>query len=207
MHSSLIKLSAIDSAIIDFTSSLYDPKCFASVTQEEMRDALSSGQLISKQWLLRQLSEIDHDIQRAVVVGGWVGLLATAIEYSNPSLTVDSVDLDEKATMVATSTMGKCKGDAILGNMYEMDYGPYQCVINTSAEHIPDVTEWISLLKPNTLVVVQSNNARHVPDHINCVDSHHELVEMLNLSTVYFAGELVFPMYTRYMVIGLTGAF
>jgi hypothetical protein len=76
-------------------------------------------------------------------------------------------------------------------------------VINTSLEHIPNVRQWIDEIDAGTLIVAQSNNARHVPDHVNCVDSVTELERSLNLSETLYADELVFPMYTRYMVIGI----
>jgi hypothetical protein len=203
-----IQLNTMEEAIIAFTNGLYAPGVIDLVTKEEMRDMFSSGQLMSKKWLLEQFAnelgdEIDNlGIQSVVVAGGWVGLLARAINSLADWIGVDSLDVDPAATKVAEATLADCRGEAILGDMYEFDYAPYQCVVNTSAEHISDLPRWVNLLKPGTFVVVQSNNARHVPEHVNCVDSADELKALLGLSEVLYADELVFPMYTRFMVIG-----
>ena len=198
----------LEDTIIAFTNGLYAEGALDLMTKEEMRDALSSGQLKSKQWLLDVFAEelqqeIDNcELSTAVVVGGWVGFIAHALDAGDPLFTVDSLDLCGNATKVAANTLAECKGRAIKGDMYDFDYSKYQCVINTSAEHISDMPSWINLVTPGTFVVVQSNNARHVPDHVNCVDSSDELTALLGLSAVFYADELVFPMYTRYMVIG-----
>lgn len=203
-----IQLNSIEQAIISFTNGLYSPGALDLVTKEEMRDMLSSGQLMSKKWLLEEFAnhlggELDDlNVNQVLVAGGWVGILARAINDLADWISVDSLDLCEKATKVASATLSDCRGTAILGDMYDFDYSPYQCVVNTSAEHIPDLPRWIDLLAPGTFVVVQSNNARHVPDHVACVDSADELKALLGLSEVLYAGELEFPMYTRYMIIG-----
>lgn len=169
---------------------------------------LSSGQLMSKKWLIEEFAEKleghidDMKIDQVAVVGGWVGILAAALSNLADWVKVDSLDLCPKATEVAGHTLSKYRGEALLGDMYDFDYSPYQCVVNTSAEHIPDLPNWVGLLAPGTFVVVQSNNARHVPEHCNCVDSADELKALLGLSEVMYAGELEFPMYTRYMIIG-----
>ena len=196
-----ISLNAVEQAIIAFTNALYQPQCFAAVTKEEMRDALSSGQLMSKKWLLYKMSKYLNDNKNVIVVGGWIGLLARAINALG-DVRADSLDISEHATEVARAVLLN-HGAAILADMYDFDYQNYQCVVNTSAEHIPDIGEWMQLIKPGTLVVVQNNNARHIPEHINCVDSAAELERSLNLSQTLYADELVFPMYTRYMVIGI----
>jgi hypothetical protein len=203
-----IPLNAIEKAIIAFTNGLYANSIIDLVTKEEMRDMLSSGQLMSKKWLLDKFQDELYQemegcaIDKVVVVGGWVGILAAALGTLASWVDVDSLDICPKATEVATQTLIDFDGEAIQGDMYAFDYSPYQCVVNTSAEHIPDLPQWINLLAPGTFVVVQSNNARHVPEHCNCVDSVDELKALLGLSEVLYAGELEFPMYTRYMIIG-----
>jgi trans-aconitate methyltransferase len=155
---------------------------------------------MSKKWLLDNLQSW-FPSGKLIVVGGWIGLLARAIN-TFPNVRADSLDISQQATEVARAVLAH-EGNAILSDMYDFNYDDYQCVVNTSGEHIPDLGEWMKLIKPGTVVVVQSNNARHIPDHINCVDCAAELERSLNLSETLYAGELVFPMYTRYMVIGI----
>jgi hypothetical protein len=189
------------------TSALYDPKAFELVSKEELRDAMSSGQVMSKQWLLDNLHHItdrSSDQVNGTVVGGWLGVLASAMNFHDPRLVIDSHDIDPRLQDIADLTLHLNRGRAYTADMHQMYYGVYELVVNTSLEHIRDVGEWVSLLTPDTFVIAQSNNARFIVDHINCVDSAKELEAQLGLKEVYFSDELVFPMYTRYMVIGKT---
>lgn len=197
-----MQVSYLDRAIIRLTNALYDQSCFDLMSKEEMRDALSSGQLISKKWLIDTLRETNFTPMKAVVVGGWVGLIASALNEQKGQYVADSLDIDSKAAHIATHVLQGSLGKSILGDMYDFNYKDYGLVINTSMEHIGDTASWIDLIDAGTLIVAQSNNARHVPDHVNCVDSAEELERSLNLSETLYAGELIFPMYTRYMVIG-----
>lgn len=205
-----VELNPVELAIIDFTNAMYDPNVFDFISKEEIRDALSSGQLLSKKWLVdRFIHKLgfewvysDDPKVPVLVVGGWVGLLAQSLNHAREAFIVDSLDISVKATKVASRVMAGGKGRAILGDMYDFDYSNYQVIVNTSAEHIPDVTAWSNKIPLGTSVVVQSNNARNIFEHVSCVDSAEELVDLLDLTEVHFAGYITFPMYTRFMVIG-----
>lgn len=207
-----VKLNEIENAIIAFTSSLYDQTAMDNISKEEIRDILSSGQLMSKKWLIEEfknriIPKIDRPASKGsfkiAVVGGWIGLLAYALMKTDGYIiSADSIDFSEEATRVANQVLQNTFGSAVLQDMYELDYSKYNCIVNTSGEHIVNVEKWADLIPPGKYVVVQSNNSREIKDHISCVDSSIELEKKLNLSEVYFSDELVFPMYTRYMVIG-----
>jgi hypothetical protein len=91
----------------------------------------------------------------------------------------------------------------ITDDMYLYSYTE-DVIINTSCEHIDNVQDWLSLLPADRMVVLQSNNYIGGNGHINCVHSKEEFVEQTGLSDILYSGELVMPMYTRYMVIGKT---
>lgn len=200
MDSSIIQnsMGSLQKALMCLTSAMYDPMIHAIVNKDQLRDAWSTGQLISKEWLLREIKRFDID--DVLVVGGWFGLLARAIQFETQAQTT-TLDIDGIAHTVASRVMGD-PNHSLHADMYKVDYSPYSCVVNTSLEHIGDPRAWSKLVYPDTIVVAQSNNARHIKEHINCVDSADELATSLNLRDIHFAGELVFPMYTRYMVIG-----
>lgn len=206
----VVDLNPIELAILDFTNAMYQPVTMVYLDKTEIRDALSSGQLMSKKWLVdRFIHELGFEWVTGfelevpvLVVGGWVGLLAQSLNHARDFFKVDSLDISNMATKVAEKVMADGKGRAILGDMYDFDYSNYQVIVNTSAEHIPDVTAWSNKIPKGTSVVVQSNNARHIAEHVSCVDSAWELADLLDLSEVYFADFITFPMYTRFMVIG-----
>ena len=196
-----MNLTPIEYSIIQLTSALYDSKCMDSISKEQLRDALSSGQLISKKWLLDELNKV-HITGKGIVVGGWVGLLACAIEHMT-DISIDSLDIDPQSIRIAHSTLGKSSGVAILADMYDFDYTNYDFVINTSTEHIPDIQQWLSGIKKGTTVCLQSNNAFMIDSHINCVNDIEEFLSKVQLTEILYSGEYVFPMYTRYMIIGV----
>ncbi|MBC7766383.1 hypothetical protein H7Y21_00065 [Arenimonas sp.] len=200
-------ISPMTEAIINFTNSLYTPTCMELITKEEIRDALSSGQLLSKLWLLDKFQiifEKNPEIKKldTVVVGGWLGLLARALNHLDERIVADSVDISLSATTIACLTLDNCPGTAILSDMMLLDYSKYNCVINTSSEHLSDITSWSQKINKGSLVIVQNNNGKEIQDHISCVDSSLELEKILNLDEIYYSDEIIFPFYTRFMVIG-----
>lgn len=204
-----IPLNTFERTLIDLTNALYSSSAFDAISKEELRDILSSGQVMSKKWLIQEFSKI-YSLHyntglKAIVCGGWVGFLTQALINLDENIFADTLDINEKsiaAAKVVTHSSGR--STSICGDMYNFDYSSYTCIVNTSAEHIPDLKEWVSKLPKGILIVVQSNNARHITEHISCVDSPEELESLLSLSEVFYSGELKFPMYTRYMVIGKT---
>jgi len=198
---------AVVQTLINFTNALYHYGNLERMNKEEIRDMLSSGQIYSKGWLMEELKACqfmfveDPLVElRAITCGGWVGFLAQLINNACLNIRADTLDLSEDSTTIARSVV--VDGQAILGDMYSFDYAPYDIIINTAAEHIPDVQAWSDSLSKGKILVVQSNDARQIAEHVSCVDSAEELAEKLKLSEVYYSGSKKFSMYTRFMVIG-----
>src|SRR5690606_2974324 len=92
---------------------------------------------------------------------------------------------------------------SITSDMFSYDYSKYNVVINTSCEHIVDIDKWLKKVKPNSLVILQSNDNRSVTEHVNCVDSTCDLVSKTSgLLDVIEDYTLLLPDYSRYMIIG-----
>lgn len=198
-------------AVINFTNALYDPECLGLMKKEEIRDALSKGQLESKMWLLENFSFIlnhaksqkSQQTLKTVVVGGWTGLLARALNHLDERITADSSDIDPKATTIAKLTLDKNRGEAYTQDMLEMDYSQYQCVVNTSTEHVPNIKEWINKIPEGRYIIAQNNNMPNIEGHISCAKSCEDLIQMLGLKKVLYSGKIGFLEYDRYMVIGI----
>lgn len=181
------------------SSTLYDPEILGLTSLTEIRDAISDGQLISKDMVLMKL-ETTH-FHRGLVVGGWFGVLAhmVAAYHDRP---VDSLDLDQHATKVAGRVLGK-RGTAIQGDALAFDYKGYDLVINTSTEHFTQpLSEWVKGLKKGTHVVLQNNSDSSIPDHVQCFATHEEFRDSLGLSYVEESTTIRFPQYLRHMVVG-----
>ena len=82
----------------------------------------------------------------------------------------------------------------------------YSIVINTSCEHIEQegLNTNMSKIAKGTLVVLQSNNYKSSPQHINCSDSLEEFSKRYSkyLKDVKLY-EKPFLNFTRYMIIGV----
>jgi len=177
-----------------------DRSCMPSM--EEFRDAFSHGQLASKSWLLEHVHGDD-----ILIVGGWIGLTAFMVANAFPAAKVTTLDVDQSSAEVAKAVNAEF-GDrvrSVTHDMYDYDgYGRHDVVINTSGEHIEDLRKWTSKVGTGKKIVVQSNDARHIQGHVNCVDTAEELAAKVGLSRIDYAGTLDIPgVYRRFMVVGV----
>jgi len=171
-------------------------------------EAFWGGQLKSKEWLINNLRPyIDHPAN-ITIYGGWVGVLASMLFQSDiPIDKIESVDIDIDCLETAV-TMNKV--EEIQGRFRSVcrpmetypNFGPNPIAINTSAEHISQAAyeQWLELLLPDSLVVVQSNNYE-IDEHCRIAHSLDEFKQQCHLQELW-AGELALPLYTRYMIIG-----
>jgi hypothetical protein len=78
-------------------------------------------------------------------------------------------------------------------------------IINTSAEHFHEDWYHKFINRPqetDPLFVIQSNNLRDIPDHINSVWSLSEMKKKFPMSRLEYEGELQLQGYKRFMLIG-----
>ena len=175
---------------------------------EPMRtmDAFWSGQLKSKEWLIKNLRPHVKKFVTIDIHGGWVGVLASMIFQSDvPVLNIRSVDIDPTCEPIAVNMnkieemVGKFR--AVTADMCELR-SDADVIINTSCEHITQdqYDLWLSGIPQNSLLVLQSNDYE-IPEHVRTAKSLEEFKTQSNI-TVLWAGELELPLYTRWMIIG-----
>ena len=193
------------------------------------RDFLSSGQLDSKQWLVKQLSDLDLDLGTVFICAGWYGSLATLM-FEN-GLRVDKIrsfDIDPDCSEIADTinipwVIDGWRFKSITQDIMDINYENHKwqawsnsknrlsnvindqpnTIINTSCEHIKDFDGWYRLIPAGKLVVLQSNNYFEIEEHVNCSESLEKFVDKVHMTRPLYSGELVLPKYNRYMVIGI----
>jgi len=135
-------------------------------------DAFWSGQLRSKEWLIDCLDEHVHHRCESIAN------MMNRQEYLNNKF------------RAVTANMCEIRSDADIS-------------INTSFEHISqdDYDLWLSGLKHNSLIVLQTNNYK-IPEHIRISKNLEEFKEQAGLEKVLYSGELELPLYKRFMIIG-----
>jgi hypothetical protein len=76
-------------------------------------------------------------------------------------------------------------------------------VINTSCEHLVRFADWWARIPSGQWLVLQSNDYRGVPGHVNCVDDLSAFRAQAPMREVVFAGTREHKRYRRFMLIGL----
>lgn len=189
---------------------------------------LSEGQLQSKKWLIERLySELPLRFDCVFVLAGWHGMLSYLMLSSRLFRIgkIRSFDKDPECELVADTlnrawTMNDWQFKACTMNIHELNYRPASysvtrangtpcdlvdspdLIINTSCEHIEEFRKWWGRIPSSCYVVLQSNNARSIPGHINCVDGLDEFIDMAPMSELIYSGVLESDLYRRFMLIG-----
>ncbi|MET0606640.1 MAG: class I SAM-dependent methyltransferase [Beijerinckiaceae bacterium] len=186
----------------------------AEAPRPDMSIAFNHKQIGSKLWLREEVAATIGPAQRNfLIVGGWYGVLSALLlnDERFASAKVTSLDIDPSCAPVARALNRRFvdggRFDALTGDMNTFDYSSgdalaFDCVINTSCEHTPDVRGWLSKVRAGTAMVLQSNDYRREPDHVSCVSNLAEFESQTGLSSIEFRGERPTKNYRRFMLIG-----
>jgi hypothetical protein len=178
-------------------------------------DALWSGQLASKGWLVNALSDfIDTDIPTNIYIfGGWIGILSSMLLQSE-KITISkirSIDIDPWCERMAdtvnkTFKMDNWRFKAVTADMssyqYQVGIDP-NIVINTSTEHVTQEVydRWYNAIPAGTLVVIQGNDYFECDEHVRCSRNLKEFLQQNSVVDAYYSGTFDTDMYTRFMAI------
>ncbi len=169
-------------------------------------DAFWSGQLKSKEWLIKNLRPHVKKFVTIDIHGGWVGVLASMLFQSDiPVSNIRSIDIDPRCEPIAVN-MNKIeemvgKFSAVTSDMCSINSFA-DVVINTSCEHITQdkYDIWLNNCSKNSILVLQSNNY-NIPEHVRIADNLEQFKQQCHID-VLWAGELELPLYKRFMIIG-----
>ena len=186
-------------------------------------DSLSPNQVESKLWLVDCLEKhtpfFTRPPRKVQLFGGWFAHPISSILHEVfPSIQwIENIDIDDTALHTCRTIHEKfpIEISTTHRNVMHPDERDWDIdlVINTSSEHMPPLPVIIEgrkfrrleddLSKLPCMFAIQSNNMFHVKDHINCVNSEDELVDMCKFSKVLYKGSLDMPNgYKRFMAIG-----
>ena len=191
-------------------------------------DCFSRGQLESKLWLVKELSELKVDLGTVFLCAGWYATLATMLFESNIKVgKVRSFDIDESCVDIAETFnkpwfVDEWRFKSITQDIMDINYNEHvwqywsnannrmsypitdspDTIINTSCEHIENFAEWYNLIPTGKLVVLQNNNFFEVNEHVNCVNDLDDFASQSPLTEILYDNELKLPKYTRFMRIG-----
>jgi hypothetical protein len=189
--------------IIQYTNALYSTSVEDAPRYDEFRDMFSSGQIYSKEWLVKQLKKTYIlDNNSCIIVGAWYGTLGFMIYDANITKKIKMLDIDPRCEKFVNNIIYDIPSiEYVTGDMYNYTYTE-DIIINTSCEHIPDIKQWLTVIPFTSMIVLQSNNYIAGNGHVNCVNSYEEFVKQTGLTRIIYAGKLETNIYDRYMVIG-----
>jgi hypothetical protein len=192
--------------------------------------SLSPNQISSKFWLIENLTKICNRMEpinhKIEIVGSWYGY--PLIEYLKNNLSIEKIecwDIDKEARMIANKYNEIFESKDFV-SVYGKNYWNHSrngseatLLINTSSEHMKESFYMMNQLHiknkfyvKDPLIVIQSNDMRHIDEHINCVDSEEELIDKNKIREVLYSGsqntvewhdkKKEETKYKRFMVIG-----
>ena len=175
---------------------------------QSYEDSISDGQYQSKLWLrnaLKNIQQPQHPLH-IEIIGGWFGFpLIEMLDFLKIKQ-IDFYEIDEDCKKVLVQYRNRFKYDFKIvefGNYFEREeLRRRDIIINTSCEHMEDISKMKKYYKNKPLLVLQSNDYSEIDDHINCVQSSNELKSKNEINISYYAQALQLEKYTRYMAIG-----
>jgi hypothetical protein len=175
-------------------------------------DAVWSGQLDSKAWLVEQLTPHVAESSNVYIFGGWIGILASMMfQTQMPIRKIRSIDLDPWCERVADAVNKRYEMDgwrfkAVTADMttycYQSDIQP-DIVINTSSEHVTQsqYDAWYYRIPVGALVVVQGNDFFACGEHVRCTKNLRDFELKNHVVDPLFSGQFHTEQYTRFMSI------
>jgi len=186
--------------------------------RKRVADSMNESQLVSKMWLVEELSNLNVKPVNISLLAGWFAQYIVPLLYDNIESIewIENFEMDRDIKQVAYKFNTRYKKDnkykisirnVMFGNLISLSSPTFDTVINCSCEHMYPMSKFKELkntgVNDDALYILQSSNDTQYDDHINCVNDADELADQANLAEILYAGERLLPNgMTRFMVIG-----
>ena len=186
--------------------------------RKRVADSMNESQLVSKLWLVEELSNLNVKPVNISLLAGWFAQYIVPLLYDNIESIewIENFEMDRDIKRVAYKFNTRYKKEdkykvsiknVMFGNLISLSSPTFDTVINCSCEHMYPMSKFKKLkntgVDDNALYILQSSNDTQYDDHINCVNDADELADQANLIDILYAGEKLLPNgMTRFMVIG-----
>jgi hypothetical protein len=186
--------------------------------RKRVLDSMNESQLVSKMWLVEELSNLNVKPVNISLLAGWFAQYIVPLLYDNIESIewIENFEMDRDIKQVAYKFNTRYKKDnkykisirnVMFGNLISLSSPTFDTVINCSCEHMYPMSKFKELkntgVNDDALYILQSSNDTQYDDHINCVNDADELADQANLAEILYAGERLLPNgMTRFMVIG-----
>mgnify|MGYP003632549649 FL=1 len=186
--------------------------------RKRVLDSMNESQLVSKLWLVEELSNLNVKPVNISLLAGWFAQYIVPLLYDNfESIEwIENFEMDRDIKNLAYKFNTRYKKEdkykvtirnVMFGNLISLSSPTFDTVINCSCEHMYPMSKFKELkntgVSDDALYILQSSNDTQYDDHINCVNDADELADQANLAEILYAGEKLLPNgMTRFMVIG-----
>lgn len=183
----------------------------SEVSPNTLNGSFSKDLVLSKIWLIKELSYLQDTYSTIYVLGSWFGNLAMLMAARDLNFDrIINIDLDGDALAASNNIIKKLDLDDRVfnhkANVNEVIYSGLDAsglVVNTSCNNISG-SIWFDNIPPGTMVALQGRN--HDPGAIISFDDLSDLIDRYPMSQCLFKGRLTLKdkdsTYCRYMVIG-----
>ena len=186
--------------------------------RKRVLDSMNESQLVSKMWLVEELSNLNVKPVNISLLAGWFAQYIVPLLYDNfESIEwIENFEMDRDIKSLAYKFNTRYKKEdkykvsirnVMFSNLISLSSPTFDTVINCSCEHMYPMSKFKELkntgVNDDALYILQSSNDTQYDDHINCVNDADELADQANLAEILYAGEKLLPNgMTRFMVIG-----
>ena len=171
-------------------------------------DSYSLNQFKSKENLLEHVDMLPLTNPNVVILGSWFGsILVPAL--ANTARHISCIDVDNKVITIAKRRLFTMYNNI---TWFSRDIWDKTCwpkireadlIINTSCEHMADMSSLPPLKQSNAYFAFQSNNMYSIQTHINCVSDLNEFIKQLpTKARVLIKDEVEDDRGTRFTLIG-----
>jgi hypothetical protein len=188
------------SLIPEFMNSLYKEESLNSTDLKEIRDAFRVKQILGKSELISRIDSLVTKESKILIIGSWIGFTSYCL-YKLGFSSITEIDPDSRLTTISTHFNRFNKSfKHITDDVNNIDLAEYDCVVNTSCEHILS-NKWFNDIREDATIFLQSTDYPSW-DHVNTCKTIEEMINKYPLDTILHSETIDLQTYKRFMLIG-----
>jgi len=188
-------------------------KLFKNIIKEgrhdqTLLDSYSPNQFKSKENLLKHVYMLPLTKPNIVILGSWFGSILVP-SLANIENHISCVDVDNRVIKIAKNRLFPMYKNItwydkdVWNEEYWHEIREADLIINTSCEHMADMSSLPPLKQSNAYFAFQSNNMYNIETHINCVSDLNEFIKQLPIkASVLIKDKVKDDRGTRFTLIG-----
>ncbi len=181
-------------------NSLYNENSLNATELKEIRDAFRVKQMLGKSDLIEQVQRFVNKDDNILIIGSWIGFTSYCL-YKLGFANITEIDPDTRLTQISNHFNRFNKNfKHIEDDVNNIDISKYNCIINTSCEHILN-NFWFDNISTSALICLQSTDYPSL-DHVNTCENLEEMISKYHLNHLLYSKTIDLQSYKRFTIIG-----